>query len=106
MDSAKIDYNGNGCIPIPYRITFKNGYEYVGGYQSVINGKNEAYFGIRVSKEDNKVNDENNLLDTDEIKQSSKKINHIEDYDVYIEVIFDKPLDIDSKCGSSIEDVE
>ena len=98
MDSSKVEYNGNGCIPNPYEIKFKNGYKVVQVGQFYSNGSDHAYFYIKTSKNKIKVYNENNLPDTDEIKQSSKEISHIEDYDVYILVAFNKPLEVASEC--------
>lgn len=98
MDSSKVEYNGNGCIPNPYEIKFKNGYEVTQDGEFYSNGSDQAYFYIKASKKGNKVYDENNLPNTDDIEQSSKEISRIEDYDVYIQVVFNKPLEVASEC--------
>ena len=98
MDSAKVEYNGDGCIPNPYEIKFKNGYEVAQAGEFYSNGSDQVYFYIKASKKDNKVYDENNLPDTDDIELSSKEISRIVDYDVYIQVVFNKPLEVATEC--------
>ena len=85
MDSAKVKYNNqHGCDDY-YDISFKNGYKEQSGYSFVQSGETEAYFGINVNKEK-------------DIKQTNENILRVEDYDIFIQVIFNKPLEIDSRC--------
>ena len=98
LDSAAIKWNGDGCKPNPISITFKNGGKAQGGLVSSSNDGSEFVYGFY---EVYKYKNGKDMLENDELidKQTSKKITNINSYDVYIEVLFDKPLKVDKECS-------
>ena len=91
MDSAKIEWNGNGCGPEPIEIKFKEPYEVNGGFAFAVAGEDHIYYGASAVKKGGKTNN-------GEIKQTNKKIDSTYGFDVYVEIVLDKPLEIDKEC--------
>ena len=87
MDSAKIKWTGDGCTPEPIQIILKDNYEYYDSFYYYENGADHVYKAISTKK--------NNKIET-----KNEKIDMAFGYDVYVEVVFDKPLEIDEKCDT------
>ena len=103
MDSAKIEYKNGGCTPLPISITFKNNEDAEGGLISSNKDGSKIVYGFyNIYKYKNGKNMTNNIELDD--KQTSKMIKHIEDYDTYIEIYFDKQLEVAPKCATIITD--
>ena len=90
MDSAKIKYTGDGCTPEPIDIILKDGYEDYSGFYYYENGSDHLAKAVSVRKK--------NAKGTNKVETNSDKIDLAFSYDVYVEVILDKPLEIDKKC--------
>ncbi len=96
MDSAKIKYTGDGCTPEPIEIIFKDGYEEYEGFSYIENGVDHVYVAVTAKKK--------NAKGTNKVETKSDKIDLAFSYDAYVEVILDKPLEIDEKCDTNIEE--
>ena len=105
MDSAKIEYKNGGCTPLPISITFKNGGDAKGGLISSNKDGSKIIYGFYSIYKYKNGKDMTDNIELDD-KQTSKKINHIEDYDAYIEVNFDKQLEVAPECASVITESE
>ena len=93
MKSAKIelDENHNSC-PVPFKVVFKNGYELGDGVIYTVDGESMAYYYSNAVKE----NDKSKVFKNNYNKK--KKIYWSEEYDFYIMVRFDEPLEKDPRC--------
>lgn len=93
MKSAKIEYNYT--CPMPFKVVFKNGYVVDDGVIYTVDGESMAYYYFNVVKK----NDKSKVFeDNSNNYNKNKKIYWSEDYDFYIMVRFDEPLEKDSRC--------
>ena len=98
MDSAELKSGENNSCQEPINIKFKNGYELGESSFGISDEKTEVFFHMNATK--NKVAVAAGPMDTLDDKQTNKKITHIEDYDVFIHVSLDSPLELDEICSN------
>ena len=91
MDSSKIKYNDKGCPKTPIEIKFKDGYQKYDGFSFIENGEDHIYMAVSAKKK--------NAKGTNKIETKNKNIDMAFGYDVYVEVILDKPLEIAKECN-------